>query len=131
MNIPASDNLHLQEEGANIQIPLAYNLNDKGCLFAGSIYSGAILAAYRGAERLFAERKLTGDLVAKTASINYLKRIESDGCAVATPQGEPLLKPNGNRTLTVAVAVFDAQGVCCAEMTVEMVLLKARGSTPV
>ena len=126
MNIPASDNLHLHEEGSVIRIPLKYNLNDKGCLFAGSIYSGAILAAYRGAERLFAERKLAGDLVAKAASINYLKRIESDGRAVATAQGEPLLKPNGNHTLTIRVDVLDAENVRCAELTVEMVLLKTR-----
>ena len=128
MNIPASDNLHLQEEGSVIRIPLKDNLNDKGCLFAGSIYSGAILAAYRGAERLFAERAFAGELVAKTASISYLKRIESDGFAVATPQGEPLLKPNGNRMLTVEVAVLDSESVRCAELTVEMVLLKARCS---
>ena len=126
MNIPACDNLHLSEAGAEILIPLEQNSNDKGCLFAGSIYSGAILAAYRAAERLFAERGLAGELVAKTASANYLKRIVSDGTAVATACGEPVCKPNGNHTLTVTVSVSDSDGAVCAEFTGQFVLLKAR-----
>ncbi len=69
MHMPATDNLRLREEGAEVRIPLGPNLNDKGCLFAGSIYSGAILAAYRAAERLLADRGLTGGLVARQASI--------------------------------------------------------------
>ena len=128
MNIPASDNLHLKEEGGGVTIPFGHNRNDKGSLFAGSIYAGAILAAYRAAERLFAERGLAGDLVAKTASINYLRRIESDGRATAAPQGEPVCKPNGNRTLGVTVAVTDAGCARCAELTAELVLLKNRAA---
>ena len=126
MNIPAIDNLCIREEGAEIRIPLEHNRNDKGCLFAGSIFSGAILAAYRAAERLFAERGLTGALVAKTASVNYLRSIVSDGSAVATACGEPVCKPNGNHTLTVTVSVQDAGGAACAEFTGEFVLLKPR-----
>ncbi len=126
MNIPAANNLHLRDEGSEIRIPFEHNLNDKGCLFAGSIYSGAILAAYREAERLFAARGLAGELVAKTASVSYLKRIESDGSAVAEACGEPVCKPNGNHTLTVTVAVSDAGRARCADFTAEFVLLKRR-----
>ena len=126
MNIPASDNLHLKEEGGGVTIPFEYNRNDKGSLFAGSIYAGAILAAYRAAERVYAARGLRGDLVAKTASVSYLRRIESDGRAEAAPQGEPLCKPNGNHTLSVIAAVSDAAGARCAELTAELVLLKPR-----
>ena len=126
MNIPASDNLHLSEEDGQIAIPLERNRNDKGCLFAGSIYSGAIIAAYRAAERRFAERGLAGALVAKTASVSYLKSIVSDGRAVATACGEPRLKPNGNHALTVAVAVNNAEGEPCAEIKAELILLKDR-----
>jgi len=126
MNIPAGDNLHLSEEGQGIRIPLAYNVNDKGCLFAGSIYSGAILAAYRTAERLAAQDGLAGVLVAKTASVRYLKSILSDGSAVATPCGAPVCKPNGNHSLQVTVIVSDAAGTACAEVQVEFILLKDR-----
>ena len=126
MNIPASDNLHLGEEDGQIAIPLEQNRNDKGCLFAGSIYSGAIIAAYRAAERCFAERGLTGALVAKTASISYLKSIVSDGRAVATACGEPLLKPNGNHALTVTAAVRDDQGMPCAAVQAEFILMRER-----
>jgi len=126
MNIPAADNLHLREEGGQVAIPLEQNSNDKGCLFAGSIYSGAIIAAYRAAEQCFAEHGLAGALVAKTASIRYLKSIVSDGRAAATASGEPLLKPNGNHALTVAVAVLDEHGTPCAEVQAEMILMKER-----
>lgn len=128
MNIPAAQNLHLREEDAGFRIPLEPNLNDKGCLFAGSIYAGAVLAAYRAAERLCAGRGLTGELVAKTASVQYLKRIASDGLAVATPCGEPLLKPNGNRKMEISVAVKDADGAVCAEVKAELILLAKRPS---
>ena len=130
MNIPASDNLHLKEEAGGVTIPFEHNRNDKGSLFAGSIYAGAILAAYRAAERLFAERELGGDLVAKTATVSYLRRIVSDGRATASPQGEPVCKPNGNRVLRVAVAAADAAGVPCAELTAELVLMKDRTQAP-
>lgn len=126
MNIPAADNLHLSEEGGQVAIPLEQNSNDKGCLFAGSIYSGAIIAAYRAAERCFAEHGLVGAQVAKTVSIGYLKSIISDGRAVATSCGAPLLKPNGNHALTVTVAVNNEEGTLCAEVQAEMILLKDR-----
>jgi len=126
MNIPASDNLHLHEEGQRICIPLAYNVNDKGCLFAGSIYSGAVLAAYRAAEKMAAQNGLAGVLVAKTASVRYLKSIQSDGYAVATPCGAPLCKPNGNHALKVTVIVSDAAGTACAEIQAELILMKDR-----
>jgi thioesterase domain-containing protein len=126
VKIPAADTLQLREEADGVRIPLEPNLNDKGCLFAGSIYAGAVLAAYRTAEKLVAERGLSGDLMAKAASISYLKRVVSDGQAVATLCGEPACKPNGNHVLSMTVVVSDAEGACCAELTTEFVLLKAR-----
>ena len=124
MIIPAADNVGLREVDTGVHIPLACNANDKGSLFAGSIFSGATLAAYRATERLFASRGLTGDLVAKTASINYLKRIVSDGLAQATPVSEPVLKPNGNYTVTMRVRVVNTDGMCGAELSAEFILLK-------
>ena len=123
MIIPAADNMGLHEVAAGVLIPIACNANDKGSLFAGSLFSGATLAAYRAAERLFESRSLTGELVAKTATIHYLKRIVSDGVAQATPASDPLLKPNGNYTVTMNVRVVDADGTCGAELTAEFILL--------
>ena len=123
MIIPAADNMGLREGDTGVHIPLACNVNDNGSLFAGSIFSGATLAAYRATERLFASRGLTGDLVAKTASINYLKRIVSDGHAQATPINEPVLKPNGNYAVSMRVRVVDTDGTCGAELTAEFILL--------
>lgn len=118
----------LRESDAGVLIPLACNVNDKGSLFAGSIFSGATLAAYRATERLFASRGLTGDLVAKTATINYLRRIVSDGLAQATPNSEPILKPNGNYTVTMNVRVVDTDGTCGAELSAEFILLQRKNS---
>lgn len=126
MTIPAADNMGLCDDTAGVRIPLAVNVNDKGCLFAGSIFSGATLAAYRAAERLFAARGLSGDLVAKTATINYLKRIETDGFAQAVPVSEPVLKPNGNYTVTMNVRVLDQAGGCGAELSAEFILLQKK-----
>jgi hypothetical protein len=126
VNIPAAERLHLSEEGAVVRIPLEQNRNDKGSLFAGSIFAGAILAGYRAAERCFAERGLRGELVAKTASISYLKRIVSDGRAEAVFCNEPICKPNGNHALTVTVSVADVERVRGAEVNAEFVLLKEK-----
>jgi thioesterase domain-containing protein len=126
MIIPAANNMGLCEADTGVLIPLASNTNDKGSLFAGSIFSGATLAAYRAAERLFESRGLTGDLVAKTATVNYLKRIISDGLAQAIPINEPILKTNGNYTVSMNVCVVDTDGTCGAELTAEFILLPKR-----
>lgn len=126
MIIPAADTMGLRNEPAGVHIPISTNVNDKGCLFAGSIFSGATLAAYRAAERLFQSRGLSGDLVAKRATINYLKRIETDGLACATPAGPPVLKPNGNYTVSMIVCVADRGGICGAELSVEFILLQKK-----
>ncbi len=126
MNIPAADNLHLHETADGIAIPLGPNSNDKGCLFAGSIYSGAILAAYRAAERRCVEKGLSGGLVAKSATVRYLKSIVTDGRAVAVACGDPVCKPNGNHSVAVTVAVLDAADTPCAEFSADMVLMKKR-----
>ena len=126
MSIPAAEHLHIREEGTLVRIPLERNINDKGCLFAGSIYTGAILAGYRAAERLFAGRGLTGELVAKSASVSYLKRIQSDGFAEVAACGEPVCKANGNQVLAVTVSVLDSERSRCAEFVAEFVLMKKR-----
>jgi len=126
MIIPAAEQMGLHEDPAGVVIPLATSLNDKGSLFAGSIFSGATLAAYRSTERLFQSRGLAGELVAKTATINYLRRIQTDGLALATPTGEPLLKPNGNYTVTQQVRVLDQEGTCAAELTAEFILVQSK-----
>lgn len=126
MIIPAADNMGLREDDVGVHISLVRNVNDKGSLFAGSIFSGATLAAYRATERLFESRELTGELVAKTATINYLKRIATDGFAQATPISEPILKPNGNYTISMNVRVVDTDGTCGAELTAEFILLPKR-----
>jgi acyl-coenzyme A thioesterase PaaI-like protein len=125
MTIPAAEQMGLREGPSGVIIPLAMSVNDKGSLFAGSIFSGATLAAYRATERLFEARGLAGELVAKTATINYLRRIQSDGLAIAKPIGEPVLKPNGNYTVTQQVRVLDQEGACGAELTAEFILVKA------
>ncbi|MEI6645819.1 MAG: YiiD C-terminal domain-containing protein [bacterium] len=124
MIIPAAENMGLHESDAGVHIPLVCNANDKGSLFAGSIFSGATLAAYRAAERLLVSRGLTGDLVAKTATINYLKRMVSDGLAVATQKSEPILKSNGNYTVSMNVRVIDKDGIGGAELSAEFILLQ-------
>ncbi len=124
MMIPAAENLHLTQEGADIRIPIEYNRNDKGSLFAGSIYAGAVMAGYRRAEMLCAAHGVRGELVAKEARVRYFKAILSDALAVASVGNEPLLKPNGNYSLRIRVAVQDACGIVCAELEAEYILMQ-------
>jgi hypothetical protein len=130
VTIPAAERLHLREEEGGVRIPLEWNRNDKGCLFAGSIYAGAIIAAYRAAEQRYAALGLEGGLVAKRASVRYLKSLVSDGRAASTACGEPQRKPNGNWTVSVTVMVSDPDGVPCAELDAEMVLMRKRDACP-
>ncbi len=124
--VPAAEHLRLSEEDGGICVPFERNANDKETLFAGSIYAGAVFAAYRAAERRCASEGLMGGIVAKGASIRYLKPIRTDGHAVATACTPPQRKPNGNHTLSVSIAVLDAAKDPCAEVVVELILLKDR-----
>lgn len=124
--IPAADNMGIRQEGDTMVIPLACNMNDKGCLFAGSIFSGATLAGYRLAEKLTASQQLPGELVAKEASISYLKRIVSDGHACAVPLTPLTRKPNNNYTVSIRIDVCDSQHILCAQLTTEYILVTPR-----
>ena len=107
-------------------IPLDRNVNDKGCLFAGSIFSGATLAGYRLAEKLVSAQQLPGELVAKGASISYLKRIASDGRATPVPLSPLTRKPNTNYTVSMRIDVVDAEQTLCAQLTTEYILVTPR-----
>lgn len=124
--VPAADNMGIRQEGEAMVIPLDRNINDKGCLFAGSIFSGATLAGYRLAEKLVAVQNLSGELVAKEASISYLKRIVSDGYARPTPVTPLTRKPNNNYTVSMRIDIFDSQHLLCAQLTTEYILVTPR-----
>jgi len=126
--VPAADNMGIRQEGETMVIPLDRNINDKGCLFAGSIFSGATLAGYRLAEKLVAAQNLSGELVAKEASISYLKRIASDGYARPMPVTPLTRKPNNNYTVSMRIDVFDSQNLLCAQLTTEYILVTPRAS---
>ncbi len=124
--VPAADNMGIRQVGDAMIIPLDRNINDKGCLFAGSIFSGATLAGYRLAEKLTAAQQLPGELVAKEASISYLKRIASDGYACAVPLTPLTRKPNNNYTVSIRIDVFDSLHILCAQLTTEYILVTPR-----
>ena len=102
--------LGLKDTAEGVLIPHALNHNDKDTLFAGSLFSAAVIAGYRKAAELLDN---CGEvLVAKTCSINYRRPVSTEGAARVLRVTDPFIKPNGNRTVTVVVGVFEGEALC-------------------
>lgn len=110
LSIKPVELLGLKETAEGVLIPHALNHNDKDTLFAGSLFSAAVLAGYRKAAELLNNRGEV--LVAKTCSISYRKPVSAEGVARVVRIADPLTKPNGNRTVTVTVGVFEGETLC-------------------
>lgn len=108
---------HSDRAAVPARIPFAENVNDKNLLFAGSIFSAAVLSAYYAATNLFRDKGYEGAIVASEASVKYLKPIREDGLARTCDLSEIETRPSGNRRVTVKTVVSDAKGENCAEIT--------------
>lgn len=102
--------LGLKETAEGIAIPHALNHNDKDTLFAGSLFSAAVIAGYRRAAELLDNHGEV--LVAKTCSIDYRKPVLTEGSARVVRTTEAQVKPNGNRTVTIVVGIFEGETLC-------------------
>ena len=121
MKIEAIKRMALEERDTGsgqptVLVPLEGNTNDKGTMFAGSIFSACILCGYRAAERAFAEAGIRGDIVAAQADIKYLRPVSSD--AVATVHSiSPIDTSRTQPALNVQVDLLDANNQTCATLT--------------
>ena len=111
--IPAVGALRLEVVYADssrvaVRIPADGNGNDKGTLFAGSLYSGLVLAGWC----LAMERARESGFVSPWAAIvnsqvTYAKPLRADAEAVAVFAEEPHLVPGARNWAHISVSIGD------------------------
>ena len=101
-------------ERLTLSAPAIPNLNDKNTVFAGSLYSTAVLCGWGLLFLKLREADLNADIAVYHADINYLKPATGDLRAVcAAPEPAALadflkaLNANGKARLTLAAEVRD------------------------
>lgn len=128
MDIAAIKKLALEERNGPGALPAVFaplegNTNDKGTMFAGSIFSACILCGYRAAERAFADAGIQGETVAARADIKYRRPVGSD--AVAAIHSVSALDASGTQpALDIQVNFRDADGQPCAILTARYVCVR-------
>lgn len=96
-----------------LSAPAAPNLNDKNTVFAGSLYSTAVLCGWSLVFLKLREAGLDADIAVYHADINYLKPATGDFraiCAAPEPAVADFLEAlsaNGKARLTLAAEVCD------------------------
>jgi len=132
MKIEAIEKLALQERAdgsgqPTVLAPLKGNTNDKGTMFAGSIFSTCILCGYRAADKAFAQAGLQGDVVAARADIKYRRPVRSD--AVAGVHSVSPVETSGTQpALNIQVNLRDADSQTCAILTARYACVTATKS---
>ena len=110
-NIPIMGGMGLQVISADartvtVQIPIEPNRNDKGTLFAGSSYSGLVLAGWMLAmERAKASGFRRPWVAVVDAHVHYAKPIREDVLAKAEFAEEPNLVPGACNWAKIQVRV--------------------------
>ena len=111
--IPAVGTLHLEVVSVDdarvaVRIPADGNGNDKGTLFAGSLYSGLVLAGWC---LVMARARANGFAhpwaAIVDAHVTYAKPLRTDAEAVAVVAGEPDLVPGARNWARVSVSIGD------------------------
>lgn len=99
-----------------IQAPLEGNRNDKGTMFAGSIYSVMALAGWALARTICKEQAGISNVVISESQATYLAPVCSDATATASVDGAVEQRSNGNLWVRTVVALRDAGGRLCGEL---------------
>ncbi|MBN2844336.1 MAG: YiiD C-terminal domain-containing protein [Sedimentisphaerales bacterium] len=100
-----------------LQIPLAGNTNDKGTMFAGSIYSLMVMAGWKLAMNSAEAAGAPGNVVISSASVNYLRPIAQDCQATAELTRGFYLNAYGSGCCDIRVTIFNTQNKLCADFT--------------
>jgi thioesterase domain-containing protein len=108
-----------------IRIPFKQNVNDKAMLFAGSLFSAAVLSAYYAVKFIFREKGLEGDLVCREARIRFMKPVFGHGKAETVEVSKIRKRQSGNYGITSVSVVRCARGRICSEIRCDFVLKPA------
>lgn len=104
------------DQAVVFHIPLLGNRNDKGTLFAGSQYSGLVLAGWYLASRWAASRGLGEKVAIKDCHVRYPKAASTAVTVTATLREAPDLRPSGHWRALISVQGIDADGDTVSEL---------------
>jgi len=104
------------DTGSSISINLDGNRNDKGTMFAGSIYSVMVLTGWTLAKHICDIKTSDYDVVIKDSTSKFIKPVSSGSIARATLSGNPIQKANNNLSISVTVELVDKSNEKCAEL---------------
>ncbi len=99
-----------------LEMPLAGNTNDKGTMFAGSLYSLMVLAGWKLSINVSESNNCFGNAVISKAQINYLRPVPEDCVAKAVMAKDFYLNLYGSGCCEVLVQICGANGAVCVEL---------------
>lgn len=100
-----------------LTVPMEGNLNDKKTMFAGSQYSGMVLAGWRLASNWAADMGENFPVVIKSSNIDFLKPVADDLECVASLERKPKQGNLGNWKLKIRVEAKNPKGDVLAVLT--------------
>ena len=100
---------HVSDEPGRLIIPFARNTNDKGTVFAGSIFCLAALSGYETAFERQRALSLSGDLFLLSSNITYHRPGLSDLGARSRIIEDFVVTKRGNFKMQVGVEIFDTE----------------------
>lgn len=101
-------------ETVAINVPLDGNKNDKNTMFAGSQFSGMVLAGWRLASNWAVDQSIGVPVVIKSTQMEFMRPVDSALHCVAVLLEQPSQGKSGNWKLDIRVEARDEQGAVCA-----------------
>lgn len=102
------------QDGVVIDVPLAGNKNDKDTMFAGSQFSGMVLAGWKLASNWAVEQGIEVPVVIKSTHMDFLRPVETTLHCSAQLSDAPSQGRSGNWKLEIRVEACDETGAICA-----------------
>ncbi len=111
----------VQDDTASVTLamPLEGNTNDKGTMFAGSLYSLMVLAGWKLSINVSEAAGAPGDVVISDASVKYLRPVTEDCQAKAVVEKEFCVNAFGSGCCGVNVQICNSRGKVCADFVGE------------
>ncbi len=116
------------DDNVVLQMPLSGNTNDKGTMFAGSIYSLMVLAGWKLAMNSADAAGKPGNVVISDASVKYLRPITQDCQATAQLTRPYFVNTYGSGCCDIRVTIINAQNKLCADFAGQYRILPETGT---
>jgi thioesterase domain-containing protein len=101
----------------HLNVPMDGNLNDKQTMFAGSQFSGMVLAGWKLAMNWVYEQQIEAPVVIKNTQMDFLRPVTSTLHCHARFLSEPEIPERGNVRLAIEVVAVNEQDKPCARLT--------------